>query len=152
MKYTIHKLAICESIMIGEGTRIWPFSHILPGAVIGKNCNICESVFVENKVVIGNNVTIKNGVQIWDGVSIEDDVFIGPNATFTNDKYPMSGNRNFEILNTIVEKGASIGANSTILPGIRIGSFSRVAAGSVVTKNVPPGQTVAGNPAQILIN
>lgn len=146
--YFVHSSAICDSRSIGDRTRIWAFSHILSGAAIGSNCNICENVFVENNVVIGNNVTIKNGVQIWDGVTVEDDVFIGPNVTFCNDKYPRSGNTNFELLPTKVMKGSSIGANSTILPGVEIGRFAIVGAGSVVTKNVPEGATVFGNPAQ----
>lgn len=150
MTLSIHKLAICEAENIGANTRIWAFSHILPGAIIGQNCNICENVFIENNVVVGDNVTIKNGVQIWDGITIEDGVFIGPNVTFSNDKFPVSRNPNYRQLKTVVETGASIGANSTILPGIRIGSNSLVGAGSVVTKDVPAGYIVVGNPARIL--
>jgi acetyltransferase-like isoleucine patch superfamily enzyme len=112
------------------------------------NCNICEHVFIENMVTIGNNVTIKNGVQIWDGTTIEDDVFIGPNVTFTNDRYPKSGNREFILEQTVVRKGASLGANSTILPGLVIGEGSIVGAGSVVVKNVAPNTVVIGNPAK----
>lgn len=145
---SIHPLSICESKKIGRGTRIWAFSHVLPSAEIGENCNICENVFIENSVKVGNNVTIKNGVQIWDGISIEDDVFIGPNVTFCNDKYPRSGNRNFNLLPTTIKHGASIGANATILPGIQIGQFAIVGAGSVVTKDVHDYQVVAGNPAK----
>jgi acetyltransferase-like isoleucine patch superfamily enzyme len=147
MSPRIHNFAICESETIGTGTTIWAFSHVQAGAKIGKNCNICESVFIENKVVIGDNVTIKNGVQIWDGITIEDDVFVGPNVTFTNDKYPVSKNSKFVMKQTLIEKGASIGANATILPGIRIGAYSVIGAGSVVTKNVDPGEIVVGNPA-----
>jgi acetyltransferase-like isoleucine patch superfamily enzyme len=145
----IHETAICESVNIGSGTRIWPFAHILKGAIIGKNCNICESVFIEDEVNIGDNVTIKNGVQVWNGISIGQDVFIGPNVTFTNDKYPKSGNREFALLPTMVGNGASIGANSTILCGITIGENSIIGAGSVVTKSVAAGSTVYGNPARI---
>lgn len=147
----IHKTAICESPNIGAGTKIWAYVHILPGAVIGKDCNICDFVFIENEVVVGDRTTIKSGVQLWDGVTIGTDVFIGPNATFTNDKYPVSKNKAYERLVTSVGNNASIGANATILPGISIGENAVVGAGSVVTKNVEPGSTVAGNPAIPLV-
>lgn len=150
MNREISSNAICESDQVGERTRIWAFTHVLPGALIGDDCNICENVFIENRVKIGNRVTIKNGVQIWDGVTLGDDVFIGPNVTFCNDKYPRSRNPNFELLETRVLTGASIGANATILPGITIGEFSIVGAGSVVTKDVPPHSTVVGNPATLI--
>ena len=143
----IHSHALCESSNIGEDTRVWAFVHILPGATIGSNCNICDHVFIENDVVVGNNVTIKSGVQLWDGLRIEDNVFIGPNVTFTNDKYPKSGNRDFQLLITTIQSGASIGANATILPGITVGRNAVVGAGSVVTKNVEADTTVIGNPA-----
>jgi len=145
--FFIHPTSICETNDIGQGTKIWAFTHVLKGAIIGSNCNICDFVFIENNVVIGNEVTIKSGVYLWNGVSIEDNVFIGPNVTFTNDKYPVSKNKKFKILNTIVKKGASVGANSTILPGLTIGEFSVVGAGSVVTKDVAPYSVVRGNPA-----
>ena len=145
----IHKNAICESKNIGDGTRIWAFSHILKNARLGRDCNICENVFIENLVVIGDRVTVKNGVQLWDGLTLEDDVFIGPNVTFTNDKYPRSKKYPDEYLQTVVQKGASIGANATILPGIVIGQGSMIGAGSVVTKNVPNFTLVVGNPAVI---
>ncbi len=147
-KVFVHPRAICESSNVGTGTRIWAFSHVLPHAKIGQNCNICENVFIENRVAIGNNVTIKNGVQIWDGVSVEDNVFIGPNVTFCNDKFPQSGNKDFNLMLTTIKQGASLGANSTILPGVEIGVFAVVGAGSVVTKNVGDYQVVAGNPAR----
>jgi UDP-2-acetamido-3-amino-2,3-dideoxy-glucuronate N-acetyltransferase len=143
----IHSTAICESKQIGNGTKIWAFVHVLPGAVIGSDCNICDFVFIENQVTIGDRTTIKSGVQIWDGVTIGSDVFIGPNVTFSNDKYPKSKNKEFELLLTFVEDNASIGANATILPGISIGANAVIGAGSVVTKNVQPGTTVVGNPA-----
>ena len=124
----IHPLAICESNFIGKGTRVWPFTHIMPDSRIGEFCNIGEQVFI--------------------GVSIEDDVFIGPNTTFTNDKYPKSNNTTFKMLTTLVMRGVSIGANATILPGLIINEYAVIGAGSVVTKNVEAHQTVYGNPAQ----
>jgi UDP-2-acetamido-3-amino-2,3-dideoxy-glucuronate N-acetyltransferase len=146
----LHSKSICESKNIGKGTRVWAFVHILPEAVIGIDCNICDSVFIENKVRIGNRVTIKSGVQIWDGIEISDDVFIGPNVTLTNDKYPRSRKWQDEVLKTTIEAGASIGANSTILPGITIGANAVIGAGSVVTKNVEPNTVVVGNPAHLI--
>src|SRR5215469_12222781 len=116
-----HPNALVESSRIGAGTRIWAFSHVLPGAVIGADCNICDHVFIENDVIIGDRVTIKCGVQIWDGLRLEDDVFIGPNATFTNDPFPRSKIRPARFERTLIKRGASIGANATILPGITVG-------------------------------
>lgn len=150
MDYYIHPNAICESKNIGKDTRIWAFVHILPNAIIGKNCNICDHVFIENNVKIGNNVTIKCGVQIWDGITIEDNVFIGPNVTFTNDIFPRSNQHPDKYLETKVEKGASLGANSTILPGVVIGQNSMIGAGSVVTHSVPANAIIVGNPANII--
>lgn len=144
----IHNLADVQSKNIGKDTNIWQFCVVLPKAEIGENCNICSHCFIENDVKIGNNVTIKNCVQLWDGITIEDDVFIGANVTFTNDKYPRSKNHEYKQLKTIVKKGASIGANATILPEITIGENSMVGAGSVVTKNVPANTIVCGNPAK----
>jgi UDP-2-acetamido-3-amino-2,3-dideoxy-glucuronate N-acetyltransferase len=144
-----HPNAIVESVRIGAGTRIWAFTHILPGAVIGSNCNICDHVFIENDVVIGDRVTIKCGVQIWDGLRLEDDVFVGPNVTFTNDAFPRSKHYPETFLTTRVATGASIGANATILPGLTVGKRAMVAAGAVVTKDVPQNAIVAGNPARI---
>jgi UDP-2-acetamido-3-amino-2,3-dideoxy-glucuronate N-acetyltransferase len=146
----IHPQALCESTKIGSETRIWAFSHILPGAVIGADCNICDHVFIENDVVIGDRVTVKCGVQLWDGLRIGNDVFIGPNATFTNDKHPRSKHYQSQVLQTHLEAGASIGANATILPNIRIGAKAMVGAGSVVTRDVPSRAIVAGNPARII--
>jgi acetyltransferase-like isoleucine patch superfamily enzyme/dTDP-4-dehydrorhamnose 3,5-epimerase-like enzyme len=145
----IHDAAICESKNIGKGTNVWAFAHVLPGAVIGEDCNICDHVFIENDVVVGNRVTIKSGVQLWDGLRIGDDVFIGPNATFTNDKNPRSKQRLEKFLQTTVHEGASIGANATILPGVSIGRGAMVGAGAVVTHDVPPYAVVVGNPARI---
>lgn len=149
MKYFAHKSSDIQTIKIGDNTRIWQFVVILPDAEIGENCNICSNCFIENAVKIGNNVTIKSGVQLWDGITIEDDVFIGSNVTFSNDKYPKSGNANFKLLKTIVKKGASVGSGAVILPGITIGSNAIVGAGAVVTKSVQDNTTVIGNPAKI---
>ncbi|MCJ7934337.1 MAG: N-acetyltransferase [Chryseobacterium sp.] len=146
----IHPLADVQSQNIGNGTFVWQFCVILKGAKIGKDCNINCQVFIENEVSIGNNVTIKPGVQIWDGVDLEDDVFIGPNVTFTNDLFPKSKNKDFTLEKTLVKKGASIGANATILAGITIGENALVGAGSVVTKNIPANEIWVGNPAKFL--
>jgi Acetyltransferase (isoleucine patch superfamily) len=150
MNFFVHEKGLCESTNIGEGTRIWAFAHVLPGAAIGSGCNICDGVFVENNVTIGNNVTVKCGVQLWDGVTLEHNVFVGPNATFTNDINPRSKVYPEQFLPTIVEEGASIGANATILPGIRIGRNAMIGAGAVVTRSVPPNAIVVGNPAKII--
>ena len=144
-----HSHALVESESIGAGTRIWAFAHVLPGARIGADCNICDGVFIENDVVIGDRVTIKCGVQIWDGITLEDDVFVGPNATFTNDPFPRSRQKPDAFLRTVIRRGASIGANSTILPGVTIGANAMIGAGAVVTRDVPPNAIVKGNPARI---
>lgn len=146
----IHPTADVQSECIGSDTKIWQYTVVCRGAKIGACCNICSHVFIEAGAVLGSRVTIKNGVQIWSGVEIGDDVFVGPNVTFSNDKYPLSGNRNYEELKTIIEVGASIGAGAVILPGIVIGRGAMVGAGAVVTKNVLPGQTVVGNPARLM--
>lgn len=146
----IHSNALVEDgVTLGRDTRVWAFVHILPGAKIGDQCNICDHVFIEGDVVIGNRVTIKCGVQVWDGLRIEDDVFIGPNATFTNDPFPRS-KQEFELRFTHVKKGATIGANATILPGVTIGAKAMVGAGAVVTRDVPAKTLVVGNPAKIV--
>ncbi|HSR31514.1 MAG TPA: DapH/DapD/GlmU-related protein, partial [Anaerolineae bacterium] len=122
--YSAHPEAIVESQKIGRNTRLWAFCHVLPGAVVGEDCNLCDHTFVENDVIIGNRVTVKSGVQLWDGITLEDDVFVGPNATFTNDPFPRSKHRRQAVSRTIVKKGASVGANATILPGITIGQHA----------------------------
>jgi UDP-2-acetamido-3-amino-2,3-dideoxy-glucuronate N-acetyltransferase len=146
----IHPSSDVQSKQIGEGTRIWQYVVILPGAVIERDGNICSHCFIENKVIVGDRVTVKCGVQLWDGVTLEDDVFVGSNATFTNDMKPLSRNAAAQLMPTLVKKGATIGANATILPGLTIGEGAMVGAGAVVTKDVPPGCTVVGNPARIV--
>lgn len=148
-KHFIHELARCESNQIGEGTRIWSFAHVLPGARLGRECNICDHVFIENDVVLGDRVTVKCGTQLWDGLVVEDDVFIGPNATFANDRFPRSKQYPTEFAKTILCHDVSIGANATILPGLTIGQNAMVGAGAVVTRSVPPNAIVTGNPARI---
>ena len=146
----IHKLADCQTAIIGENTNVWQFVVVLPKAHIGENCNICAHCFVENDVIIGNNVTIKNGVYLWDGIELEDNVFVGPNVTFTNDKYPRSKKYPDQFQKTTLKKGCSIGAASVILGGITIGQNAMVAAGSVVTKDIPANELWMGTPARFL--
>jgi UDP-2-acetamido-3-amino-2,3-dideoxy-glucuronate N-acetyltransferase len=145
----VHPKGLCETTQVGPRTRIWAFAHVLPGARLGADCNICDGVFIENDVVLGDRVTIKSGVQLWDGVRLADDVFVGPNVTFANDKFPRSRAYPERFPETVVEAGASLGANCTILPGIRIGRRAMIGAGSVVTSDVPPFAIVTGNPARI---
>lgn len=146
----IHSMSDVQSENIGAGTSIWQFCVVLQGAQIGEECNICSHCFIENDVIIGDRVTVKCGVQLWDGLRLEDDVFIGPNVTFTNDRHPRSKQYPDEFPQTIIRKGASIGANATILPGIEIGEGAMVGAGAVVTKSVAVGLTVIGNPARAI--
>jgi acetyltransferase-like isoleucine patch superfamily enzyme len=143
----IHPLADVKSTTIGTGSRIWQFCVVLDGARIGDDCNINAQCLIEGDVVVGDRVTIKPGVQLWDGLRVEDDVFIGPNVTFCNDKYPRSRRPPPEFASTVLRKGASIGANATILCGLEIGAGAMIGAGSVVTKNVPAGELWVGNPA-----
>ena len=145
----IHTLADVQSNKISSNTQIWQFVVILKGAQIGQDCNICSHCFIENDVVIGDRVTVKNGVQLWDGIRIEDDVFIGPNVTFTNDKFPRSKVYPDEFMNITVHTGASVGGGAVILPGISIGEYAMVGAGAVVTHNIPPRAIVVGNPARV---
>lgn len=147
MNYTVHPLADVQTCSIGENTFIWQFVVVLSKAIIGKNCNINCQVFIENDVVIGDNVTIKSGVQVWDGIEIKDNVFIGPNVAFTNDITPRSKQYPEEFKKTVIYKGASIGANATILAGIEIGEYALIGAGSVLTKSVSPFSLWYGNPA-----
>jgi len=144
-----HPQSIVESSHIGQGTRVWAFAHILPGAQIGDDCNICDAVFIENDVIVGNRVTIKCGVQLWDGLRVSDDVFIGPNATFTNDRFVRSKQYPDRFETTTIKQGATVGANATILPGVTIGQYASVGAGAVVTSDVPDNALVTGNPARI---
>jgi len=144
----IHKLADVQSLNIGKDTNIWQFCVVLKDAKIGNNCNINAHVLIENDVTIGDNVTIKSGVQIWDGITLEDNVFIGPNVTFTNDFLPRSKKYPKKFLKTTIKKGASIGANSTIVGGITIGEYAMIGAGSVVTKNIGIQELWYGNPAK----
>lgn len=148
-KIKVHPQALNESRQIGRGTRIWAFAHLLAGAKVGRDCNICDQVFIENDVVLGDRVTVKCGVQLWDGLRVGDDVFIGPNATFTNDPFPRSKRRLSQHPQTVLESGCSIGANATILPGLTIGRHAMIGAGAVVTQSVPPFAIVMGNPARI---
>jgi UDP-2-acetamido-3-amino-2,3-dideoxy-glucuronate N-acetyltransferase len=145
----VHERGLCESEDVGPGTRIWAFAHVLEGARLGVDCNICDGVFIERGAIVGDRVTIKCGVQLWTGVELEDDVFVGPNATFTNDPFPRNRQWLDQYPKTIVRAGASIGANATILPGIEIGRGAMVGAGAVVTRDVPPNAVVKGNPARI---
>lgn len=143
----IHPLADVKTHSIGAGTRVWQFAVVCEGATIGRNCNICSHTFIEGGASVGNGTTVKCGVQLWRGVTIGSNVFIGPNATFCNDKHPVSGNRDFTLLETIVEDNVSIGANATILPGITLARGCIIGAGAVVTHSTLPGKTYIGNPA-----
>jgi UDP-2-acetamido-3-amino-2,3-dideoxy-glucuronate N-acetyltransferase len=154
----IHRLALCESDTVGDGTRIWAFAHVMAGAVVGRDCNIGDHAFIETGAVVGNRVTIKNHVVVWDGVTIADDAFIGPTVIFTNDRLPRSprmpaaarryANRSSWLLPTKVGRGASLGGGAVIVPGVSIGEFAMIGAGAVVTRDVPPHSLVVGQPAR----
>lgn len=145
----IHPLAeVSAAAQVGSGSRIWQFVVVLPGAIVGENSNICAQCFIEGGARVGSRVTVKNGVQLWDGVTLEDGVFVGPNVTFTNDRHPRSGNRDFRLERTVVREGASIGGGAVLLPGVTVGRGATVGAGAVVTHDVPDGATVVGNPAR----
>lgn len=145
----VHERALVETDAIGLGTRIWAFAHVMSGARIGADCNICDHTYIEGDVVVGDRVTIKSGVFLWDGLRVEDDVFIGPQATFTNDRFPRS-KHGFECPTTTVRRGASIGAGAVLLPGVTVGERAMVGAGAVVTKDVPSDAVVVGNPARVV--
>jgi UDP-2-acetamido-3-amino-2,3-dideoxy-glucuronate N-acetyltransferase len=144
----VHPLADVQSSEIGIGTHIWQFCVVLPGARIGQDCNVNAQCLIEGDVVVGDRVTLKPGVQLWSGLRVEDDVFIGPNVTFTNDKYPRSRRPPDKFAQTWLRRGASIGANSTVICGVEIGAGAMIGAGSVVTRDVPPGELWFGNPAR----
>jgi UDP-2-acetamido-3-amino-2,3-dideoxy-glucuronate N-acetyltransferase len=146
----VHPQGLCESDQVGEGTRVWAFAHVLPGAVVGAGCNVCDHAFIEGGARVGDRVTIKNAVLVWDGVTVEDEVFLGPNMVFTNDLWPRAAVKKGpgEFVPTLVRRGATIGANATIVCGTTIGPHAFVAAGAVVTRDVPAHALVAGNPAR----
>jgi acetyltransferase-like isoleucine patch superfamily enzyme len=146
----VHPAGLCESEDVGDGTRVWAFAHVLPGARIGRDCNICDGAFVEGRAVLGDRVTVKNGTLVFDGVVCEDEVFLGPNVLFTNDLRPRAAIRKTgdDLTSTTVRRGASLGAGTVVVCGIEIGEHAFAAAGSVVTKDVPAHSFVAGNPAR----
>lgn len=138
-----------EGASIGAGTRVWAFAHILPEAIVGVDCNLCDHTFIENAVRIGDRVTIKSGVYLWDGIEVEDEVFIGPAAVFSNDRFPRSKRYPAQFAKTTLCRGCSIGANATVLPGVRVGRWAMVGAGSVVTRDVADHALVYGNPTTL---
>lgn len=148
MSAWVHQLADVKSAQIGDRTRIWQFVVILADARIGCDCNVNANCLIEGDVIVGDRVTLKSGVQLWDGLRVEDDVFVGPNATFTNDRHPRSKQYPDKFQMTTLKRGASIGANATILGGVTIGERAMIGAGSVVTKDVPAGELWVGNPAR----
>ena len=149
MNYFKHSTALIGAkAKVGDGTRVWAFTNVMDGAAIGKNCNICDGCFIESGAVIGDNVTVKNHVSVWTGVTLEDNVFVGPNATFINDRFPRSRSKEWELEKTAVRKGATLGANCTVMCGITIGEYAVIGAGSVVTVDVPAHAVVVGNPAR----
>jgi UDP-2-acetamido-3-amino-2,3-dideoxy-glucuronate N-acetyltransferase len=150
MTIFVHPAGICESTHVGEGTKVWAFAHVLSGAQIGRDCNICDGVFIENDVIVGNSVTIKSGVQLWNGVRLGDRVFVGPNATFTNDRFPRSKHPPATFLQTVVDDDVSIGANATILPGVHLGFGAMIGAGAVIVSDVPARSVVVGNPGRVV--
>lgn len=151
MEYFVHNTAeVNEKAKIGKNTKIWNLAQVRENAEIGENCIISKNVYIDENVRIGNNCKIQNNVNVYHGVIIEDDVFCGPSMTFTNDLFPRAFNKDWKITNTVVKRGASIGANATIVCGVTIGEYAMVGAGSVVTKDVEPYTLVAGNPAKFI--
>ena len=148
----IHPRGLCESERVGRGTRIWAFAHVMPGAVVGEDCNVCDHAFIETGAVLGDRVTVKNAVLIWSGVTVEDDVFLGPAVVFTNDLRPRAPIKRSsdELLATVVRRGATLGANVTVVCGLEIGAYAFVAAGAVVTTDVPAYALVVGNPGRVV--
>ena len=148
----VHERGLCESESVGPRTRIWAFAHVMKGAEIGSDCNICDHAFVETGAKIGDHVTLKNAVLVWDGVVLEDEVFVGPNVVFTNVDKPRVGfkKKREEFGRTLVRKGASLGANATIVCGVAIGERAFVGAGAVVTKDLPPMVVAGGVPAKVI--
>jgi UDP-2-acetamido-3-amino-2,3-dideoxy-glucuronate N-acetyltransferase len=146
----VHPLAACESDDVGARTRVWAFAHVMAGAVVGADCNVCDHTFVEEGARLGNGVTLKNGVSVWTDVTLEDGVFVGPNAVFTNELRPRAWRQREDvvIVPTVVRNGATLGANATVVCGTTIGRHAFVAAGAVVTRDVPAHALVAGNPAR----
>lgn len=146
----VHPQGLCESSEVGAGTRVWAFAHVLAGARVGRDCNICDGAFVEDGATLGDRVTVKNGTLIFRGVSCEDDVFLGPNVLFTNDLRPRAALRRpiADLLPTVVRRGVTLGAGSVVVCGLEIGEYAFVAAGSVITRDVPAHAFVAGNPAR----
>ncbi|MFI9817465.1 acyltransferase [Saccharothrix variisporea] len=149
MSVYVHPRGLCESSDVGDGTRVWAFAHVLPGARIGRDCNICDGAFVEGRAVLGDRVTVKNGTLVFDGVVCEDEVFLGPNVLFTNDLRPRAAIRKTgdELLSTVVRRGASLGAGTVVVCGVEIGEYAFAGAGAVVTRDVAAHSFVAGNPA-----
>ena len=147
--FFVHERALVETDSIGPGTRVWAFAHVMEGAVIGADCNVCDHTFIEADTVIGDRVTIKSGVYLWNGLRVQDDVFIGPQATFTNDRSPRS-KEPFERMITTICRGATIGAGAVLLPGVTVGERAMVGAGAVVIADVPSFAVVVGNPARVV--
>ena len=145
----VHPQAIVETTQIGPNTRVWAFAHVMPGASVGADCNICDHTFIEDGVTVGDGVTIKSGVYLWEGIIVEDEVFLGPNATFTNDRFPRSRTP-WKCEGILIRRGATVGAAAVVLPGVTIGEYARVGAGAVVTKDVEPHTVVVGNPARMV--